>query len=116
MNFYTSLIVGTIAFLIFMLIIVGYCMSLSKTNQIYPTAIASCPDYYSLDPFDNSFCIIGSNISVTDVSCKRHNFTKDEYMQHGTDYESGNCKKKLWANNCNVQWDGITNNDSLCYT
>ena len=115
MNFYTHLFIGTIIFLILTLIVVGYCMTLSK-NQEYPPAVADCPDYYSLDPVDISFCIIGSNISVSDETCKRQNFTQGKYIVPGTDFESGLCAKKLWANNCDIKWDGISNNDSICYT
>ena len=112
MNFYTHLFIGTIVFLILTLIVVGYCMTLSK-NQEYPPAIADCPDYYSLD--SSSVCHAGSLIDVTD-SCNSQNFTQGKYIVPGTDFESGLCAKKLWANKCDIKWDGLSNNDSICYT
>lgn len=112
MNFYTHLFIGTIIFLILTLIVVGYCMTLSK-NQVYPPAVADCPDYYSLDA--SNICHAGSLID-NDISCNFQDFTQSKYIVPGTDFQSGLCAKKLWANECNVKWDGISNNDTLCYT
>ena len=120
MDFYTSLFVGTIVFLIIMLCIVGYFMSLSKKKQTYPPSIADCPDYYSLD--STGLCKIGSNIKASNISCNVEDFKLDKYkkgasdLSSGSDFTSGLCAKKMWANKCEVSWDGITNNDEICYT
>ena len=119
MDFYTNLFVGTIVFLIITLIVVGYYMSLAKERQTYPPSVADCPDYFSLDPTDSSYCVIGNNIfasTSSDISCNRQDFTQKKYKVSGTDFNSGLCAKKIWANKCNVKWDGISNNDLLCYT
>ena len=117
MDFYTSLFAGTLVFLIITLVIVGYYMSLAKTKQAYPPSVADCPDYYSLNVLGE--CIIGKNIfasSPTDISCNKQNFKESEYTVSGTGNTSGLCAKKMWANKCNVSWDGVSNNDLLCYT
>ena len=119
MDFYTSLFAGTLAFLIITLIVVGYYMSLAKKKQTYPPSTADCPDYYSLDPTDSSFCVIGKNIFASepsDVSCNKQDFTQKKYTVEGTDFTSGLCAKKMWANKCKVSWDGVSNNDLICYT
>jgi hypothetical protein len=113
MNFYTHLFIGTIIFLILTLIIVGYCMSLSRKNEVYPPAVADCPDYYSLDA--SGHCNVGTKLN-NNIMCNNEDFTQSKYTKTGTDFDSGLCKKKLWANNCDIKWDGITNNDTLCYT
>ena len=116
MDFYTSLFTGTLAFLIITLIVVGYYMSLAKEKQTYPPSVADCPDYYSLDV---STCVIGKNIFASepsDVSCNIQNFNDVKYKVPGTDFNSGLCAKKLWANKCKVSWDGVSNNDLICYT
>jgi len=113
MNFYTHLFIDTILFLILTLIVVGYCMTLSK-NQEYPPAVADCPDYYSLDA--SGECHVGSIININDISCNHQNFTQNKYIVPGTDFKSGLCAKKLWANKCDIKWDGLSNNDSICYT
>ena len=48
MNFYTKLLIGTLVFLILTLALVGYFMSISGKNQVYPPSIADCPDHYTL--------------------------------------------------------------------
>ena len=114
MDFYTSLFVGTIIFLIIILCIVGYYMSISKKKQTYPPSIADCPDYYSLDA--NGLCKIGTSITVTDPTCNTEDFRQEKYKKEGNDFTRGLCKKKMWGNKCEVSWDGITNNDEICYT
>jgi hypothetical protein len=113
MNFYTSLFTGTIILLVVLLIIIGYLMSLSRKNETYPPSLKECPDYYSLDV--SGVCKIGSNIYSNDISCNSEKFTKDQYKKDGTGPTSGLCAKKLWAIKCGVTWDGVTNNDNLCY-
>lgn len=114
MDFYTSLFVGTFIFLIIILCIVGYYMSISKKKQTYPPSIADCPDYYSLDA--GGSCKIGTNIEASNVTCNVENFKMDKYKKEGNNFTSGLCAKKMWAKKCEVNWDGITNNDDICYT
>ena len=114
MDFYTKLFAGTIVFLIITLAVMGYFMSLSRKNQTYPPITADCPDYYSLDA--SGACNKSSNIFAFDASCNKQNFDTQKYKEQGTNYTSGLCAKKLWANRCEVNWDGITNNDNICYT
>ena len=116
MDFYTNLFAGTLVFLIITLIVVGYYMSIAKKNQTYPPSIADCPDYYTLDV---STCVIGDNLFasfITDNSCRTHNFSDAKYKVDGYGFESGLCAKKLWANKCKVPWDGVSNNDLICYS
>jgi hypothetical protein len=118
MDFYTSLFTATIIFLFAVLCFVGYFMSLSRKNQTYPPSVANCPDYYSLD--SNGSCNIGADIKVTDSACNSENFNQDKYKAEGTEkngtgFNSGLCAKKIWAKKCDVKWDGITNNDDICY-
>jgi len=114
MDFYTSLFAGTIVFLIIILAIMGYFMASSRSKEVYPPTVADCPDYYSLD--STGTCKIGKGISVTDPSCNSQNFTGAIYTATGTGSSSGLCAKKMWAGRCGVSWDGISNNDRLCYS
>ena len=113
MDFYTSLILGTFVFLIIVLLLFGYYMSLYNKNVTYPPTIADCPDNYVLD---NSYCVPSNNIRVYDTSCNRVNFSISPYSNTGSSYGSGKCKKKLWSQSCKVAWDGISNNESLCFS
>ena len=119
MNFYTSLFTGTLIFLVIVLIIMGFCMYLSRKNQTYPPSISDCPDYYTLDV--DGVCKASSNIysneliDLIDISCSSQDFSKPQYKGKGSGFLSGMCAKKMWANKCNVSWDGLTNNDNICY-
>ena len=37
------------------------------------------------------------------------------YQTPGMGPDSGICQKKRWAIDCGVNWDGITNNNDVCY-
>ena len=116
MNFYTNLLIGTIVFLILTLALVGYFMAISGKDQVYPPSISDCPDHYTLS---GTACSAPTYLNVQDepdVSCNFQDFGIDKYKYEGTNFSSGMCAKKLWANDCSVKWDGITNNDSICYT
>jgi hypothetical protein len=116
MDFYTGLLLGTVVTVIFILAIVGYCMYLAKGSQQYPPSIANCPDNYIIDISGN--CIAPSSLTFPSDSenCAFHNFSNSPYIASGTNFDSGNCKKKIWAERCDVTWDGITNNGEICFT
>ena len=114
MDFYTSLFIATIVFLFITLCFVGYFMSLSRKNETYPPSTADCPDYYSLD--SSGICHISSTIQTSDPSCNVQDFNKSIYKITGANFTSGLCAKKMWANKCDVTWDGISNNDNICYS
>ena len=114
MDFYTTLFISTLVFLIITLGFVGYFMSLSRKNETYPPSTSDCPDYYSLD--SKGICNIGKNITVNDPSCNSVDFSQPKYNVTGTNFTSGLCAKKLWANKCGIKWDGISNNTNLCYS
>ena len=96
-----------------------------------------CPDYYvyneSSDKCKGPSDIISTPSTIidetTEVSCnnfriynnKISDSESDEditgylFNQPGMGPNSGICKKKKWANGCNVHWDGITNNEDVCH-
>lgn len=114
MDFYTSLFAGTIVFLIIILAIMGYFMASSRSKELYPPTVGDCPDYYFLD--SKGICNIGKGITATDPSCNIQDFRLKNYTAAGTGTTSGLCAKKMWAGKCGVSWDGISNNDRLCYS
>uniref|UniRef100_A0A6C0ETK4 CPW-WPC domain-containing protein n=1 Tax=viral metagenome TaxID=1070528 RepID=A0A6C0ETK4_9ZZZZ len=112
MEFYKTLFVGTIVFLIITLAVMGYFMSITNGKVAFPPVYASCPDHYSLN--DVSLCVANPTLDV-DSSCNNLNFTTG-FDDVGFNFDSGLCKKKLFSQKCNITWDGITNNGSLCYS
>jgi hypothetical protein len=83
-----------------MLFFIGLAMQGLKKAQQYPPEVSACPDYWSKD--SNGACVAnpylntGSNTLTDTLNCKKYDETT------GTD-------KKIWADSCDVKWDGITN-------
>jgi hypothetical protein len=114
MGFYKLTIIVAIVHLIIFLAILGVVMTNSYTEKIYPSQLSSCPDFYT---FDGSYCNSNPNIfSFNNTnSCNRINITATEFNVKGTDENSGLCAKKIKAQECKINWDGITNNSDICY-
>ncbi len=114
MGFYKLTIIIAIIHLILFLAILGVIMSYSRTEQIYPGQISTCPDFYT---FDGSFCNANRNIYTfsSDSNCDSLDMTLNTYKPPGTDAHSGLCAKKNKAQECKISWDGITNNSDICY-
>jgi hypothetical protein len=110
-----KLLIGTLVFLILTLALVGYFMSISGKDQVYPPSVSDCPDHYTLSGSTCSAPIYLNVSDEPDISCNIQNFDQIKYKGEGTNFASGLCSKKLWANDCKVKWDGITNNDNICY-
>ena len=108
-----TIFISTIVVLVATLSLVAYVLSVTKKKYIYPPHLNNCPDYYQKNSFGD--CYDKNNVfHDLDNVCFSENFNKAIYNNSGTGLESGLCKKKQWANNCKVSWDGITNNSELC--
>jgi len=103
----------TFIILIITLSVVSYMITVTKKTYLYPPHINVCPDYYYMSSIGN--CYDKRHVfHDTKSTCYSENFNRILYKNSGIGIESGMCKKKLWANTCNVSWDGITNNSKLC--
>lgn len=103
----------TLAILILTLGVIAYLLYVTKKKYIYPPYVNECPDYY----YKNSLgeCYDKNMIFFNSLDkCYKENFNKNEYNVQGRGSNSGLCKKKQWADKCNILWDGITNNTNLC--
>jgi hypothetical protein len=83
-----------------------------QNTAIYPPILSDCPDYYNLN---NGKCVSTGIWTINDdTKCNNIDFSGNIYRAVGTDRSSGLCAKKKWAKDCNITWDGITNNYSIC--
>lgn len=107
MNTFKKIIMGVAGvILIISLIMIGISISNSKYTQAYPPVTAECPDYWKLNA--SNICENTHNLGT---NCNQNvNFKTAVYSSSAT----GLCAKKKWAENCNVTWDGITNNNDAC--
>ena len=114
MIFYKNVFISAILSAILLLVIIGIVMYYTNNKQIYPPVLSKCPDFYNLN--DANLCV---NSGVWDSNkitsgCDNMDFSGNEYNIQGVGPTSGLCKKKEWASECGVSWDGITNNYSIC--
>ena len=103
MNFQKIVLVVAIIILIMMLTFIGYALYSHRFARKFPPVTAECPDYWVAK---NKECTNPKNLG----KCKgSKNFNSKTYQGH-----TGDCAKSTWANNCNVSWQGITNNSDVC--
>ena len=80
----------------------------SKYGQEYPPVQSQCPDYWTVNK-DNTCTNVKNLGSCTGGGQHNMDFTTEEWT--GAD---GLTKKCQWAKNCDLVWDGVTNNTKAC--
>lgn len=108
MNFYKFISLLAIVVLIVCLAFVATALQTSSSDNVFPPHISECPDFYVKN--ENGECV--AQYDLSGESCKSHNFST--YINPGMGQNSAICQKKQWAENCGVNWDGITNNNDVC--
>jgi len=89
--------------LVLMLGLIGYLLYKAKSNLAYPPDIAECPDYWTVIGENNC-----SNVKNLGKCSGTKNFNSPQYQG-----SSGLQQKYCWARNCNIVWDGVTNNGKV---
>jgi hypothetical protein len=104
-------IVMTVAIimLIICLIFIGMALYNQKYTTSFPPVVADCPDYW-LDKSDgdSSNCKNVKNLGK-DTCSKTMDFSTSNWTG-----DNGSCNRSRWASACDLTWDGITNNSSVC--
>jgi hypothetical protein len=111
--FQQIVITVAILFLIIFLIYIAYMMHLNKVRLAYPPVTGSCPDYWidqSTGIEDSSNCINAKNLGKSSASCPK-NMNFNTALFSGS---TGLCAKSVWSKNCDLTWDGVTNNVNAC--
>ena len=93
------------------LIIVGILMYNSRGNINFPPDIGKCPDYWQVNE-DGSCQNTNSKFNLGNLGeteCESKSFNDAKYFSVNGDVEK--CK---WAKSCDLTWDGITNNKTIC--
>ena len=99
-SFQKIVLTFAIIFLIIILVVIGYSLSNSKTNKIWPPIVANCPDYWT-DTTD-------ATVAPGSIRCSNPQgigTCKLDKTFAGTDTT---CIKYNWATGCQSTWDGIT--------
>ena len=108
-TFQNIVMIIAIIMLIICLILVGVALYNQKYSSAFPPVVADCPDYW-LDKSngDSSNCENVKNLG-SDSCSKTMNFSTSSWTG-----ENGSCNKSRWARACDLTWDGVTNNSSVC--
>lgn len=111
------LLTAVVIFIIFM-IFIGTVLYKNKYSTVFPPIISSCPDYWidqqtgspssNIDTPNKQACFNTKNLGNT--SCSKTMDFSENYWQGSI----GECRKYKWAKECDLTWDGITNNPSIC--
>ena len=110
MNFYKFISLLAIVVLIICLAFVATALQTSSSEKVFPPHISECPDFYVKNANDE--CV--AQFDVSNTNCKTNDFSDSGFNNPGMGLHSGICKKKNWAKDCGVNWDGITNNNDVC--
>lgn len=102
-NFQQTVVIIAIIILILCLAFSAISLHNHKKKAAFPPITATCPDYWVED--DNGVCVPGATFPKANLSagCKTLNSKG-----------MNKCQKYRWASGCNLTWDGISNNNSLC--
>jgi hypothetical protein len=108
------LMVATIL-LILGLIIIGIIIVRTLEGQVFPPVVTECPDYWNV-AYNNSGEIICRNNHINSgySTNQCRNFPTSKFSANGTSANDIICEKFNWAKQCNIHWDGITNNPKAC--
>ena len=110
-GYYKIVSIIALVILVICLVLVGIALSKASTDSNFPPHISECPDFYISN--GDGTCTDSKGIALAD--CQNGDFTDASYNNPGMGPTSGICLKKKWAENCGVNWDGITNNPDVCY-
>jgi hypothetical protein len=116
MNFQKIILSIAGIMLVITLLIIGYSMYFMKYDTKFPPIISQCPDYWVNVPLESnmtsnasdSMCVNKKDLGK-DICPKQMNFNDSVWQGN-----RGMCMKKVWANECDLTWDGITNNNEIC--
>lgn len=98
-----AVIIGIVVLIVALALVSTAFYGINKKRK-HPPSIAECPDYFLSD--GKGGCMQNPNNQVGSCGDSIPDFKSGKYKG-----QSGLKEKYKWATNeCNVQWDGITNN------
>ena len=114
MEFYRTSFMIMLVILIIVLTVMGVALHNSTDVATFPPHISECPDFYVKQ--EGGTCKDVKGLANDTTDCTNADFSDDKYNKPGMGPLSGICAKKRWAESCGgVPWDGITNNEDVCY-
>ena len=108
-TFQNIVMVVAIIMLMICLTLVGVSLYNQKYTTAFPPVVADCPDYW-LDKSDGDSSNCENVKNLGKDSCS----TTMDFSTSSWTGDNGQCNKSRWARACDLTWDGITNNSSVC--
>ena len=105
MSFQKTVLIIALIVLSVMLFFIALAMRGLKQSQGYPPEIAECPDYWTKDT--DGKCKRPDNLDSPNFGTAKGNANCGHFPR-GTDGTSEEAKK-LFSDECTLEWDGITN-------
>lgn len=109
MAFQKTTITVALITLIIVLLIVAFMVRRANETAQWPPMISECPDYFEVNMGPST----GGKIECNNVKGLGTCGAMSSFGDNKFNGSAGLSAKKKWAQNCNVTWDGITNNDSI---
>ena len=111
-SFQTKVVGVACVVLIIMLSIIGFLLANSKLqDKTWPPTIAVCPDYWEDTTGTGKHCTNPHNLGRCDVS----SFGASGVNLTAFTKPNMRCEaSRIFRDDCNLSWDGITNDDNAC--
>ena len=118
-SFYTIIFTVTVVIAIIVLIFMAIAMFLGREVATWPPDVSECPDYWLVNP-DGSCRVQPSVGNTGSAGCTAFDpatcggqgggsCTYAEVLKNtGLNSGSPRCRRKAWAQQCGVYWDGIS--------
>ena len=122
--FEINVLIGACIMLIVILAVIGYFLSQSNKNtKEWPPTIAVCPDYWEDTTGTGKHCknvhSLGRCLLPADERSTSRQRPEEDKGVDLTAYATDKMRcesSKIFRDQCNVSWDGITNDDNACST
>ena len=123
-SFNKTVLIVACVLLILGLILIGVFISKNIEKAAYPPVVGDCPDYWDVSYNSDNIKTCTSNsintstgttrtpFNGTTASCQ--SYPVSNFTNAGTSVDDIICAKYTWAKECNIHWDGITNNSQAC--
>ena len=101
MGFYKSFLIGNIVALLILLAIMAVILSNRAKSQTFPATLSACPDFYTMN--SQGSCVMEQSMYSSRLPACTTVHPKSMTL----------LDKKIWASDCGVAWDGITNSSII---
>tara|TARA_B100000287_G_C20458218_1_gene712235 strand:- start:48 stop:452 length:405 start_codon:yes stop_codon:yes gene_type:complete len=113
-KFNKTILFSAIVILIIVLIIIGVMLNYSLFNENYPPIISDCPDYWDVSLNSDNQVACHNIVRQNTGTCNNNTYPVEQFYAYASNPKDVICAKYKWAKECNISWDGITNNNQAC--